>query len=39
MKVMRYKKLGGRKVPRSYHVLNKRKDYLVKIYLKQMKKL
>ena len=26
MKVMRCKKLGGRKVPRSCHVLNGRKD-------------
>ena len=27
MKVMRCKKLGGRKVPQSCHVLNGRKDY------------
>lgn len=27
MKVMRCKKLGGREVPQSCHVLNGRKDY------------
>ena len=33
MKVMRCKKLGGREVPRSCHVLNGRKDYCKDLFV------
>ena len=33
MKVMRCKKLGGKEVPRSCHILNKRKDYCKDLFI------
>ena len=38
MKVMRCKKLGGREVPCSCHVLNGRKDYCKDLFITDEKK-